>query len=136
MYTENSYAQLILCEKSTSASGATTGGTAVDMGPYFNVGRREVKFLVGYIANATIADDTVTVTLEECASTATASFTSVLGVDGSTGTWTSTAAASSAFEFNAVLNYRYVRAKYNGASTSSGGSYSVMVAAIPIRRQS
>ena len=139
MYTRDHFAVPIVWRKSTSAAGATAQSVGVDMAPYFPVGRRSVKFLVSYIAATTVADETVKLTLQECAtltseaSTST-SPTNILLTDGTTATWTSTAAASSGFEIEAVLNYRYVNVGYNNASTSSGGSYSIIVAALPIVR--
>ena len=117
MNTQDSILVQLLNIKSTSTS--TGVPTAVDMAPYFPVMRRSVKFVVGYVAGTTASgDEVVTITIEECASTATASFTSVLGPDGSTGTWTSTASGSTVFEWHGNLNYRYIRAKVVSAGTN------------------
>lgn len=116
-----------------SSSTSTAVPTAVDLANYFPVGKREVKFVIGIINSSTALDTTATVTLEECASTSTASFTGIVTSAGATAAYTSTANASTSFEVNAIVNYRYVRAKYVG-TTSTGGTFGIVVGVLPLVR--
>lgn len=133
MHTRSVYGLPILYAGMLSSATSTAVPTAYDMGDYFPAGKRSVKFCVGITNGTTSLGGAVTLTLEECASTATASFTTILGPDGSSGTWTSTANASTAFEWHGVVNYRYIRAKYVG-TTSTGDHLGIVVFALPIVR--
>jgi hypothetical protein len=131
MYTENSLSVKLIASKSTATSTAVP--TAVDMGPYFNVGKRECKFIIGYVAGTTASgNEQVVITIEECASTATASFTTMLGPDGSSGTWTSTACGSTLFEWHGNITKQYIRAKFTSAGTTPKNG--IIVYALPTRR--
>lgn len=116
-----------------SSDTSTAVPTAVDLANYFPVGKREVKFVVGITNSSTSLGATATVTLEECASTSTASFTGIVTSAGATAAYTSTANVSTSFEVNAIVNYRYVRAKVVG-TTSTGGTLGVVVGVLPLVR--
>jgi len=133
MNTRSVYGLPILSTGFVSSATSTAVPTAYDMGDYFPVGKRSVKFCIGMIHGTTSLGAAVTLTLEECASTATASFTTIPGPDGSSGTWTSTANSSTSFEWHGVVSYRYIRAKYVG-TTSTGDHVGLVVFALPIVR--
>ena len=118
-----------------SSLSSTAVPTAVDMANYFPVGRREVLFVVTAAFGTTIGSNTQTVVIEECASTATASFTTVKDYAGSSATWTTTANSvpTSTF-FYGVVNYRYLRARYVGGGAATGDFGILNVLAIPIIR--
>lgn len=124
----------LLSTNYVSSATSTAVPTAVDLGDYFPVGRREVLFTVFAAQGTTTLGCTQTVIIEECASTATASFTSVLDRSGSTLTWTTTANAIplSTFAFG-IVNYRYLRARYVGATTT-GDYLTLNVVALPLVR--
>ena len=120
-----------------SSATSTISLAAVDFGPYFNVGKREVKFIISLVSHSTLTT-TANVSLYESSSASTANTTStlctaILGADGSTGTWSSTADSSTAFEWQGVVTKRYVSAKYNGATTT-GSHWGITVVALPQTR--
>lgn len=120
-----------------SSTDTTAVPTAVDLANYFPVGKRSVKFVVTGVNNSTLAVG-ATIYLEECESTATASF-STMKIAGSTSsayyvmsTAATTAYASTIFEVNCVVNYRYIRARSYVTTTSTGPATTVVtVVAIP-----
>lgn len=117
-----------------SSDTSTAVVTAVDLANYFSVGKREVRFIVSAITSSTALGNAATLVIEECASTATASFTQVYAADGSTATFSLAAnAVSFSTYFDAVINYRYVRTRYVG-TTSTGGTVALVVNALPIVR--
>lgn len=125
----------ILSTNLLSSITTTAVPTAVDMANYFPVGRREVLFVVSIAGATTSLNGGQTVIIEECASTATASFTSVINYSGTTATWTTTAnSVPLSTYFYGVLNYRYLRARTVG-TTVTGPDYNfVSVVAVPIVR--
>ena len=125
----------LLSTNYVSSLTSTAVPTAVDMANYFPVGRREVLFVVSAGFGTTTINQTLTLTIEECASTATASFTSVKDYSGTTATWTTTAnAVPGTSYFYGVVNYRYLRAKLVGGGGATGDAAIVNVTAIPIVR--
>lgn len=134
VYTRSILPVSLLSTNYVSSATSTAVPTAVDMANYFPVGRREVLFVVFAAQGTTTLGCVQTVTIEECASTATASFTSVMNLAGTTATWTTTAnAVPLSTWFFGVLNYRYLRARYVGATTTGDvNTLSVMV--LPIVR--
>lgn len=134
MYSRSVLPVSIISTNFLSSATSTAVPTAVDLANYFPVGRREVPFVVTQGFGTTTLGCVATFTIEECASTATASFTSVLNAAGSTATWTTAAnAVPLNTSFNAIINYRYVRVRYVGATTT--GDYCVLnVTALPFVR--
>ena len=120
-----------------SSSTSTSSIAAVDLGPYFSVGKREVKFVIALTSLSTLTT-TAAVTLVQGSSASTANSTSsamstILGIDGSSGTFTSTADTSAAFEWHGFVTSRYIQARYIG-STSTGSTWGVTVFALPVVR--
>ena len=121
-----------------SSATSTVNAVTIDLANYFPVGKREVKFVVGCVTNSTA--ETVLVTLEQsassasAASTVTSGFSTILDYAGSSAAFTSTAAASTGFEFNGIVTSRYVRAKYNAGQATTGSSLAIVVMALPIVR--
>ena len=120
-----------------SSSTSTASIAAVDLGPYFSVGKREVKFCVALVSDSTLTT-TATVTLLQGSSASTANSTSslmstILGIDGSSGVFLSTADTIYAAEWHGFVTSRYIQARYIG-STSTGSKWSVVVFALPVVR--
>lgn len=124
--------------KTTIASSATStvGGTAVDLANYFPVGKREIKFVVAAMLATTSTGFAANITIQECDSTATASFTNVLSYDGSTLTKTlpSTDATHEVLELHGLVTKRYIRALYNSAQATTGDTHALIVLAFPAVR--
>jgi hypothetical protein len=122
-----------------SSATSTVSLASVDLGPYFNVGKREVKFVVALTSLSTLTTyANVTILEGTAASTASSTsslFTTVLGADGSSATWTSTADTNALFEWHGVVTKRYLTVRYNG-TTSTGSTWGVMVCALPQTRAS
>ena len=125
----------------STAASATTSDAATDFGPYFNVGRREVKFLVSlYNSPISSATGIITLTLMQGSSASTANSTSTLmatipGGDGSSATWTiSSGTSSTIFEWNGLVSSRYVQARVSGTTSAVVTTYAVTVFALPIVR--
>lgn len=117
-----------------SSDTSTAVPTAVDLAPYFPVGKREIKFLVNFIPSSTSLGISATATLQQGTSTSTTSFSNVLAADGSTVTWSSTAnSIATLTESHALITSRYVRVLYTGA-TSTGGTIAIAVNALPMVR--
>lgn len=133
MNTRSMYGVSLRALNILSSDTSTAVPTAVDMANYFPVGKREVKFVVSIINSSTSLGAAASVVIEECASTSTASFTTVLAYDGSSASFTSTANVSTIFEFNGIVNYRYLRARVVG-TTSTGANLGIGVMALPIVR--
>ena len=134
MNTRNVIPVSLLSTNALSSATSTAVPTAVDLANYFPVGRREILYVVSIAAGTTTLSATATLTLEECASTSTASFTSILNAAGSTATWTTTAnSVPTNTSFYGISNYRYVRARYV-CSTSTGDYVILNVTALPLVR--
>src|SRR5512146_1786759 len=124
----------------STAATSTVSDAATDFGPYFNVGRREVKFLVE-MTNSPISSATgvITLTLLQGSTAATANstiaYTTIPGGDRSSGTFTiSSGTSSTAFEWNGLVSSRYVQARVVGTTSDVVTSYSVIVWALPVSR--
>jgi hypothetical protein len=135
MNTRSMFGVALVSTAILSSDTSTAVPTAVDLANYFPVGKREVKFIVAVTNPSTTLGAAVTVTLQECASTATASFTNIVDYAGTTATWTSGVNTSTAFEFNGIVTKRYVRAIWT-ASTSTGTTLGVVAMAFPFVRAS
>lgn len=133
MNTRNTLGVEVLKITIASSVTSTAGSTAVDLANYFPVGKREIKFAVGMLLGTTSTGIAANVTIQECESTATASFTNVLAYDGSTLTATlpSTDATHEILALNGMVNYRYIRATYNAAQATTGNTISLFVLAFP-----
>ncbi len=117
-----------------SSDTSTAVVTAVDLANYFPVGKREVMFTCSFVPSSTALGVAATVVLEQSDSTSTTSFTAVLAGDGSTGSFSHASnAVSSVNTFYGLVNSRYVRTRYVGA-TSTGGVIAIVVNAFPIVR--
>lgn len=121
---------------STSASA----GSAIDLSNYFPVGRREVKFVVAAYNQSTIA---LTIDIQQCASTATASFTNCFlagttsTAETTTSVGTTVAGITTVFEQNVQVDYRYVRLYWAQAASTDTGKYSgITGVVIPRQRAS
>lgn len=139
-YTRNIVGVSIMSTTMVSTATSTDSGGAVDLSLYFPVGRRSVKFVVAAHNSSTV---TATLDIQECASTATASFANcLLGGSTSSAEWTITAGTTVAgittiFEANVTVNYRYVRALWTQAASTDTGKYGgVTVMAFPLTRAS
>ena len=118
------------------ASTVTVEGTAVDLAGYLSVGRREVKFVIGYVdyisTATTTTDQTIAVKFQESATTVSTDFTDITGI--TTGTVTSTAHTVAAVaEYNGHIAKRYVRAHAQAAGTTP--SFAVTAVVIAHQRQ-
>jgi hypothetical protein len=118
-----------------SSDTSTAVVTAVDMANYFPVGKREVRFVVAITTSSTTLGNALGgLVIEECASTATASFSQIYSVSGSTATFALAAnAVSYSTWFDGFVNYRYLRTRYTG-TTSTGGHIGINVIALPLVR--
>lgn len=124
----------------STAATSTLSDAATDLGPYFNVGRREVKFVVSMF-NSPISSATGVVTLQilqgSSAATAnsTVAYTVIPGADGSSATWTiSSGTSSTAFEWVGLVSSRYVQARVSGTSSAVVTTYALTVFALPWTR--
>ena len=134
MYTRDTIPVVLVNEVRLSSDTSTSVPTAVDLANYFPVGRREVEFVIVQNANTTTLSNISTIVLQECASTATASFTNIVSAAGTTATFTTTANTIPVQQtFMGVVNYRYIRA-LTVASTATGGYVSNIAMAFPITR--
>jgi len=116
----------------TTSTSSASGG-AIDLANYFPVGRREVKFVIAAYNQST---QTVTLDIQQCASTATASFTNCF-IAGTTSTaeytltaGTTVAGITTLFEVNAEVDYRYVRVLWTQTASTDTGKYSGFMAAV------
>lgn len=135
MYSED---QITLNLLSTFISSTSTVANAtVDLGPYFNVNRREVAMVYTYGVIST-SSETITFRLEGADSTATANSTAVTftGVTNSTVTMAALGASLVGLNMTTVqpltLTQRYLRAAVVG-SASTANVY-VSIAVVLIRR--
>lgn len=127
---------LELLKTSIGASAtATAAGSAVDLADYFPVGKREIKCVIGIILGTTSTGFVANVTLQECDSTATASFTNCTQIDGTTVTKTNSDASHALSEFHAFVTKRYVRALYNAGQATTGNTVGIVVALFPLVRE-
>lgn len=134
MHTRSVFPVSLLSTNMLSSATSTAVPTNYDMSNYFPVGRREVLFVVNIGFGTTTLGGTATLVIEESASSATTGFTSVLSVSGSTATWTTTAnAVPLSTYFYGYVNYKFLRARYVG-STSTGDYAVLNVVALPIVR--
>lgn len=119
-----------------SSATATSAGSAVDLADYFPVGKREVKFVLASVQSPTTSTGFVAImTIQENDSTATASFTNVTGVDGSTVTKTNADGVSHVTEFHGFVTKRYIRVLYNTGQATSGSNFALVALAFPIVRE-
>jgi hypothetical protein len=131
MNNETLYAISMLLDETGSTS--TSVGATIDLANYFNVGKREVKFIVTSVWGSTIAAtaETVSIYLEGLDSSASAGSTVTgTGIVGST--VTSTAGGEAMTELNLFLTQRYVRAK--AVASAATGFFGVAAIVLPIRR--
>jgi hypothetical protein len=125
----------LLAVSIASSATSTSAGSAVDLANYFPVNKREIKFVIASVQSPSSSTGFVAnVTIQECDSTATASFTNVLAYDGSTVTFTNTDGVSALSEKYGVVTKRYVRALYNSGQATSGSNFALAVAAFPLVR--
>jgi hypothetical protein len=118
-----------------SSATSTVGAAAVDLANYFPVGKREVKFVIASVQAPTTSTGFVAnVTIQECDSTATASFTNVLTYTGSTLTVSNTDGVNYGAEHYGIVTKRYVRALYNTGQATSASNFALFVAAFPLVR--
>lgn len=118
-----------------SSATSTSAGSAVDLANYFPVGKREIKFVVASVHSPTTSTGFVAnVTIQECDSTATASFTNVVTYTGSTLTFTNTDGVNLLSEGYGIVTKRYVRALYNSGQATSGSNFALTAAAFPLVR--
>jgi hypothetical protein len=117
-----------------SSVTSTAAGSAVDLAPYFNVGKREVKFVVASMLATTSTGFVASVTIQECDTTSTADFTNVVDYAGSTLTATNTDATHYFGELNGIVTKRYVRALYNAGQATTGNTITLLAAAFPFVR--
>jgi hypothetical protein len=121
-----------------SSSTSTASITSIDLGPYFNVGKREIKFAVSLVCNSTLTTYG-TVTLWQGSSVSTANSTVVMtaisDAAGTALTLASTATATTSFQtmLQGMVTERYIQARYIG-STSTGAIWAVTVFALPVVR--
>lgn len=120
-----------------SSATSTVGGSAVDLKDYFPVGKREIKFTLACMLSATSTGFTANLTIQQCDSTATASFENVLAYDGSTLTKTmpSTDATHEILELHGIITKRYVRVLYNSGQATTGITMPLAVLAFPMVRE-
>lgn len=137
MQTRNTLMVELLKTVIASSATSTVGGAAVDLRNYFPVGKREIKFVLALMLSATSTGFTANMTVQECDSTATASFTNVLAIDGSTLTKTmpSTDATHEILELHGFVTKRYVRILYNSGQATTGVTIPLVALAFPIRRE-
>lgn len=134
MHTRSSLAVAVVNSMLLSSATSTVVPTAVDLANYFPVGKREVKFLIGFITSSTSLGNAATVILEESVSTSTTAFTTIVDAAGAGGTYTLAAdAVSNVAEANLFVSKRYIRARYVG-TTSTGGTIGIVVTAFPLVR--
>lgn len=129
--TENYYAISMLLDETGSTS--TSVGATIDLANYFDVGKRETKFILTHVWGSTVAAtaETVSIYLEGLDSSASAGSTVTgTGITGST--VTSTAGGEAMTELNLLLTQRYVRAK--AVASAATGFFGVAVTALPHRR--
>lgn len=118
-----------------SSATSTSAGSAVDLANYFPVGKREIKFVVASAMSPTTSTGFVAnVTIQECDSTATASFTNVVTTTGSTLIFTNTDGVNLLSEGYGIVTKRYVRALYNSGQATSGSNFALVAAAFPLVR--
>lgn len=117
-----------------ASATATAAGSAIDLADYFPVGKREVKFIVASLLATTSTGFVANVTIQECDSTATASFTNVLAYDASTLTITNVDATHYWGQLHGLVTKRYVRALYNMGQATTGNTITLAVAALPFVR--
>src|SRR3990172_11508525 len=129
-----SFLMVSLLNTAIAASAtATVGGTAVDLANYFPVGKREIKFVLAAVQAPTTSTGFVAImTVQECDSTATASFTNVVAADGSTVTKTNTDGVNHVTEFHGFVTKRYVRVLYNAGQATTGSNFALTAVAFPV----
>jgi len=131
MNTQNIYPISMLLDETGSTS--TSVGATIDLANYFDVGKREIKFLVATVWGSTVAAtaETVNIYLEGLDSSASAGSTVAgTGIVGST--VLSTAGGEALTDLNLLITQRYVRAK--AVASAATGFFGVAVIALPHRR--
>ena len=118
----------------SSSATSTSAGSAVDLANYFPVGKREVKFIIASTMSTTSTGFTANVTIQESTSTTTTDFTNVLAYDGSTVTVSTTDGTNYFSDIHGIIGKRYVRAIYNSGQATSGFTFTLNVAALPVVR--
>jgi hypothetical protein len=117
-----------------SSDTSTAVVTAVDLANYFPVGKREVIFTCAFVPSSTSLGIAATVVVEQSDSTSTTSFVAVNNAAGSALSFSHSAnAVASLNTLYGVVNSRYVRTRYVGA-TSTGGTIALSVNVLPIVR--
>jgi hypothetical protein len=131
MFTQNTYTLPLLLDETGSTS--TSVGATVDLANYFDVGKREIKFVLAHVWGSTVAAtaETVTIYCEELDSSASAGST-VTGTALTAVTVTSTAGGEAAVEIEALVTKRYIRAK--AVASAATGFFGVVALALPHRR--
>lgn len=131
MNTQSNYMVQLLATGLSSTS--TSIGATIDLANYFNVGKRELKFVLSHVWASTVAAtaETVTIYCEELDSSASAAST-VSGTALSTVTVTSTAGGSAVVEINALVSKRYIRAR--AIASAATGLFGVAACVLPLRR--
>jgi hypothetical protein len=122
----------------STASTSTVSAASVDLGPYFSVGRREIKFLVTMLNSLSSSTGGVIVSIVQSDSTLAANSTVVLtaipGYDGSSAVFTSTQAGTYATEWHGLVTSRHVQARVVGTSSTDVSGWAVAVVAFPRTR--
>lgn len=125
----------LLATTIASSATSTSAGSAVDLRNYFPINKREVKFVIGSVQAPTTSTGFIAnVTIQECDSTATASFTNVLTYSGTTVTVSNVDGTNYFAEIHGLVTKRYVRALYNSGQATSGSNFALTVAAFPLVR--
>jgi hypothetical protein len=131
--TRNTYAIGALNDEVASTS--TTVGIAIDLANYFNVGKREIKFIVATNWGSTVAAtaETVTVYFAESDSTSSVASTSTDWTALSGATVTSGVGEDAVTEVMSLVSKRYVHARAV-CSTSATAIFGVAAIILPMRR--
>lgn len=138
----NNKSQIYVACLSTSFDSTDTSsasGGAIDLANYFPVGRREVRFIVAGYNTSTV---TATLEIQECATTATASFADCQLADGTTTTasytitaGTTLAGITTMFAADVLVKQRYVRVIWTQAVSTDTGKYGgFMACCLPFAR--
>ena len=135
MYSEDQVVLNLLA--TTVVSTSTVANATVDMGPYFNVLRREIAMIYTLQVTST-SSETVTITLQGSDSTATANSTAITFTDitGSSVVSTALGASLTSVGLTTVqpltLTQRYLRAKAVGSASTA--NLPIAVGVVLIRR--
>lgn len=114
-------------------STSTMIGATIDLANYVDVGNQNLKFIVTHGWGSTVAAtaETVTITLEEMASSASAAST-VSGTAITGGAVTSAAGGEAVTELLLPVSMRFVRAR--AVASAATGLFVVSVVACPLKR--